>query len=68
MITDENDSEKINRREFVNRTASLMALGMAGLSSNANAKGGHFKPPLTIRIKNVDSNFEREPLIPYRFK
>jgi L-alanine-DL-glutamate epimerase-like enolase superfamily enzyme len=26
------------------------------------------KTSATIRIKNVDSNFEREPLIPYRFK
>jgi len=61
-------NEKINRREFVNRTGTWMALGMAGLSSHANTLGSHKEPLATIRIKNVDSNFEREPLIPYRFK
>ncbi len=63
-----NQNEKINRRTFVNRTGALMALGMAGLSSDFNTYGSNMKSPTTIRIKNVDSNFEREPLTPYRFK
>jgi len=63
-----NQNEKINRRTFVNRTGVLMALGVAGLSSDFNTYGSNMKSPTTIRIKNVDSNFEREPLTPYRFK
>jgi len=63
-----NQNEKINRRTFVNRTGALMALGVAGLSSDFNTYGSNMKSPTTIRIKNVDSNFEREPLTPYRFK
>ncbi len=61
-------NEKINRRTFVNRTGALMALGMTGLSSDFNTYGNNMRPLSTIRIKNVDSNFEREPLTPYRFK
>lgn len=64
----QNENEKINRREFVNRTGTWMALGAAGLSSNAKTFDRTMKPTPKIRIKNVDSNFEREPLIPYRFK
>jgi len=63
-----NQNEKINRRTFVNRTSALMALGMTGLSSDFNTYGNNMRPSSTIRIKNVDSNFEREPLTPYRFK
>ena len=44
-----------------------MTLGMAGLTPNFKdfANNKHFSK---IRIKNVDSNFEREPLFPYHFK
>ena len=68
MSHSKNQDKKINRRTFVNRTGSLMALGMVGLSSSLDTFGKSTKPSATIRIKNVDSNFEREPLIPYRFK
>jgi hypothetical protein len=68
MNDNQNLNEKINRRTFVNRTGSLMALGIMGLSSNTETHGSNMKSSATIRIKNVDSNFEREPLIPYRFK
>lgn len=66
----ENYDEKINRRQFVNRTGSIMGLSMAGFQLNADAKQSvrEMKPSPKIRIKNVDSDFEREPLTPYRFK
>lgn len=65
-----NRSNNINRREFVQYTAAGMAsLGLGGITT---ASSGQSKTPMkqekTIRIKNVDSNFEREPLTPYRFK
>ncbi len=60
--------EKINRRTFVNRAGKVIASGMVGLSSSFETSGNTMKPSSPIRIKNVDSNFEREPLIPYRFK
>ncbi|HKO79143.1 MAG TPA: mandelate racemase/muconate lactonizing enzyme family protein [Chitinophagaceae bacterium] len=60
-------NKKINRREFINNTGTLMALGMLGLTSGSkhNETNKQFSK---IRIKNIDSNFEREPLIPYHFK
>src|SRR5687768_3083238 len=60
--------KKINRREFVNYTGTLMALGMVGLRSDANYFEKTRKNFAKIRIKNVDSNFERESLTPYHFK
>jgi hypothetical protein len=68
MSNNRNLNEKINRRTFVNRTGKTMALGMTGMLSDFSMYGSNMKPSSTIRIKNVDSNFEREPLIPYRFK
>jgi len=59
-------SDMINRREFVNRAGAMMAMSAIGSASNAKSLGA--VPAKTIRIKNVDSNFEREPLNPYRFK
>ena len=50
----------MNRREFMGYTGSLMALSTTGFSVK--------KPLSTIKIKHVNSNFEREPLNPYRFK
>jgi len=38
-------------------------VGLNSLPSDSNTKQS-----LNIRIKNVDSDFEREPLFPYRFK
>ncbi|GAB3712111.1 hypothetical protein GCM10027592_50340 [Spirosoma flavus] len=56
--------EPINRRTFMQTAGTLMALGV-GESLPAISKPNVAK---TIRIKQVDSNFEREPLNPYRFK
>lgn len=58
---------KINRREFVARTGTLMALGATGLPADFTY-GNNISQAKTIRITHVDSNFEREPLYPYRFK
>ncbi|GAB3931502.1 enolase C-terminal domain-like protein [Larkinella terrae] len=55
----------MNRREFVERTSALVAAGITGFPLQSEASE---KPLATIRIKNVSSNFEREPLNPYRFK
>lgn len=59
-------NQKINRREFVTFAGSLMAMGISGFSPDR--LGDHIKRPSKIRIRNVDLNFEREPLYPYRFK
>ena len=52
----------INRREFIGSSALFGAslLGQGILKAMPKEK--------TIRIKEVSSNFEREPLNPYRFK
>ncbi len=56
MSNPQNRKKKISRRDFVNRTGTLMASGMIGLNSL------HFdsntKKLSTIRIKNVDSDFD----------
>jgi L-alanine-DL-glutamate epimerase-like enolase superfamily enzyme len=61
------DPGNINRRQFVHRTGSLMALAAAGISSTPSL-GKILSAASPIRITKVDSNFEREPLTPYRFK
>lgn len=71
MSNQQDRNKKINRRKFVNYTGKLMVLGMVGLTSNAMDSTGNsntIKRLSKIRIKNVDSNFEREPLTPYHFK
>ena len=58
----------LNRREFVQQTSSCagLFLSMGGLPfANQAIDSPSFAP---IKIKRVDSNFEREPLHPYRFK
>ena len=58
----------INRRQFVKYTgASVAALG-TGITSESHRLPETMTPEKQIRIRNVDSNFEREPLTPYRFK
>lgn len=61
---------KLNRRDFVRYSGTgLAALGLAGVPSLSQSQPqNEMKPEKTIRIRNVDSNFEREPLTPYRFK
>jgi L-alanine-DL-glutamate epimerase-like enolase superfamily enzyme len=63
-------NKKINRREFVQYTgAGMAALGFTGVATNCSSQPKRtMKQEKKIQIKNVDSNFEREPLIPYRFK
>jgi hypothetical protein len=62
-----NDIKKIaiNRRTFVKSTGTAIVLGAAGIPIVSNAKENVSK---SIKIKRVDSNFEREALNPYRFK
>jgi hypothetical protein len=61
---------KLNRRDFVRYSGTgIAALGLAGIPSLSQSQPqNEMKPEKTIRIRNVDSNFEREPLKPYRFK
>jgi len=58
----------VNRREFVQYTTSLMALGLTGLTSLPDKMKSVNQAPSPIRIKNVSSDFDREALNPYRFK
>jgi L-alanine-DL-glutamate epimerase-like enolase superfamily enzyme len=60
------EKREISRREFINETGAFMALGMVGNPFNSKSFENNMKKK--IRIENVDSNFEREPLFPYRFK
>ncbi len=60
------DNGQINRRKFVQSACSMVALGSLGVP---NAQGTSRYPLNSpIKIRSVDSNFEREPLYPYRFK
>ena len=68
MSNQQDRKEVINRREFVNYTGTLIALGMAGLTYDSTYFENTRKHFSKIRIKNVDSDFEREPLTPYHFK
>ena len=68
MGNQQDRNEIINRREFVNYTGTLIALGMAGLTYDSTYFENTRKHFSKIRIKNVDSDFEREPLTPYHFK
>lgn len=68
MSNQKHSNKKINRREFVNYTGTLMALGMTGLAYDSKFFENTSNQFSKIRIKNVDSNFERETLTPYHFK
>ncbi|MDQ2656764.1 MAG: L-alanine-DL-glutamate epimerase [Bacteroidota bacterium] len=63
-------NKPLNRRQFVQYTsAGLAALGFTGAATpSAGKPKNDMAAEKTIRIKNVESNFEREPLTPYRFK
>ena len=57
---------KIDRRQFVRRSSgAIMAFGMERVIPQVEFGKSN---PSKIRIRKVDSNFEREPLTPYRFK
>jgi hypothetical protein len=60
----------MNRRKFIQYTgAGMTSLGLTGIGAHSFAQSHTaMKAEKKIRIKNVDSNFEREPLTPYRFK
>jgi L-alanine-DL-glutamate epimerase-like enolase superfamily enzyme len=58
----------MNRREFVNYTGGFMSLGLGGVQPNLSKIENFMKAPVPIKIKNVNSNFEREALHPYHFK
>ncbi|WP_339714673.1 mandelate racemase/muconate lactonizing enzyme family protein [uncultured Kriegella sp.] len=58
----------MKRRAFVNKTVAATAMGAIGLPFNINALGKEKKMQKKIKIKNTNSNFERESLFPYRFK
>lgn len=58
----------MNRRDFMNYTGGLMSVGLGGVKPDFNKMENIMQPLATIRIKNVDANFERESLHPYRFK
>lgn len=59
---------KMSRRKFVEKTAAT-AIGISAVSPLTHASIFTEKKASKITIENVDSNFEREPLIkPYRFK
>ncbi len=53
----------LSRRQFIKTTGALAALSLAGSATASPSRG------LKTTIQNVDSNFEREPLIrPFGFK
>ncbi|WP_149243410.1 mandelate racemase/muconate lactonizing enzyme family protein [Dyadobacter sp. 32] len=62
----------LNRRDFVKYSGMAGAVGLSGVSTvkSSGTEIKNTKPILTgsIKIKNVNANFEREPLNPYRFK
>ena len=68
MSKHQNSNKKISRKAFVKYTGTLMALGMMGFTSDSTHSKNNGKQFSKIRIKNVDANFEREPLTPYHFK
>lgn len=64
------DSGKMSRRAFIT-SGTTAALGFTAIHSFSNSKNEPLleTKPVKIKIEEVDSNFEREPLIkPYRFK
>lgn len=58
---------QLSRREFVQRSGMLAAAGIFA-SGHDNLNPLPSKKVKKITIKQVSSNFEREPLNPYRFK
>lgn len=68
MKDQHNKPKGISRREFVQLgSGAVMALGTMGFTAEKN-KPNKMTYPSKIRIREVNSNFEREPLFPYRFK
>ncbi len=59
---------KINRRDFVNYAGSFMTVGIGGVKPDFAKLADVIKGLNRIRIKDVNANFDRESLFPYRFK
>ncbi|MHA4739987.1 mandelate racemase/muconate lactonizing enzyme family protein [Dyadobacter sp. MSC1_007] len=57
----------LSRRDFLNRAGMMAGAGVFA-ANNDFFNAIPAKPVKKITIKNVSSNFEREPLNPYRFK
>ena len=68
MLNQPTRDNSINRRDFIRSASVLTALGVTEPTKLVSGNQSIPKTLATIRIKNVDSNFEREPLNPYRFK
>lgn len=62
------ESNKINRRDFLHRTGAFIPISSFIVSDQFKHPNYQHSESKKIVIKNVDSNFEREPLHPYRFK
>jgi hypothetical protein len=65
--------EHLNRRDFVKFSGILGIGGLSGLGFSCQQKPSSQEGITagisgSIKIKNVSSDFEREPLTPYRFK
>ncbi|ODS83046.1 MAG: L-alanine-DL-glutamate epimerase [Cytophagaceae bacterium SCN 52-12] len=68
--------KNLNRRSFVKLSGAIGGIGLIGAAQGCNAErteqeGEKLEKPVIkgkIKIKNVSSTFEREPLYPYRFK
>lgn len=59
---------EISRRTFLGRSGAALTLGVAGIGPVFPRSQTKETIRKDIRIVQVGSNFEREPLIPYRFK
>lgn len=68
MSEQPNENGTINRRTFIHSAGALAAISMNESISSLISQPDTHKSLSSIRIKRVDSNFEREPLNPYRFK
>ena len=68
MTTPQPENTSLNRRKFIQSASSLVAVSLTDFVPSLTHRQPEKKPLATIRIKNIDSNFEREPLNPYRFK
>lgn len=68
MTTSKPATASLDRREFIQSASALMAVGLTGFSPPTRSNVPATSSLASIRVKNVESNFEREPLNPYRFK
>lgn len=67
---EDNSKKYWTRRTFLQRSGTAMALGSVGGFPHAAFAGPTTEKKMNKKIKiiHTDSNFEREPLFPYRFK